>query len=277
MSIYDKQKEIINLVDEIRNKLHSLTDTETASKEDLSEVQKQIGELNEKVIVLKYSLEIEENQTIDEQEHVIESSEQPVEVEEIIESPDEIEAEEADMESEEEEEAVFAEEEQAETEEETNYNQWEEELEEEYEEEAQEEEELPPLSSSEDSEQPNILEEDIVEVLDELGSAEEIANVQDINESFSEGEGASVGEHLERQPIVDLLPAIGLNERYHYANELFEGDMEDFKKTVQLLNDFDDGMEAKNFFENELLQQYSWEREHELVQALYQLVERRYL
>ena len=53
--------------------------------------------------------------------------------------------------------------------------------------------------------------------------------------------------------------------------------MTDFKRSIQLLNDFETEEEAKAFFQNELKSSYGWSDDNELVSALYALVERRYL
>ncbi len=113
--------------------------------------------------------------------------------------------------------------------------------------------------------------------LEEMEQKEELESKPDLNEVFSEGEDASLSSQLKKQPIADLLSAIGLNERYSYANELFDGDVDDFKRAVGLLNDFDSASEAIDFFNNELSRTYNWEADNEIVKALFQLVERRHL
>jgi hypothetical protein len=102
-------------------------------------------------------------------------------------------------------------------------------------------------------------------------------NSQDLNEAFSEEEPASLADQLNKQPIKDLVAAIGLNERYLYANELFEGDMEEFKKVLNTLNDFSSGAEAKIYFREQLRSQYGWDEGNELAMALYHLLERRFI
>ncbi|MEQ8908332.1 MAG: hypothetical protein RIC95_04010 [Vicingaceae bacterium] len=112
--------------------------------------------------------------------------------------------------------------------------------------------------------------------IDKLAEEEEVASIPDLNEQYSEEEDPSLSEQLKKQPIADLLTAIGLNERYLYANELFGGDIEDFRNVIRTLNEFNNGEEASRYFEEELCVSYGWSSENELVSALQKLVERRY-
>ena len=91
---------------------------------------------------------------------------------------------------------------------------------------------------------------------EEIEQNEEIDSKPDLNEVFSSEEDPSLSEQLKKQPISDLLTAIGLNERYLYANELFDGDMEDFRRVISLLNDFENESEVVEFFEKDLLNLY---------------------
>lgn len=112
--------------------------------------------------------------------------------------------------------------------------------------------------------------------VEELEDKNEISSKPDINEAFTT-EDSSISGYLQKQPITDLMSAIGLNERYLYANDLFEGDMQEFKNAIKMLNEFESVMEAKSFFESGLRNTYGWEDDNELAQALFNLIERRYL
>ena len=113
-------------------------------------------------------------------------------------------------------------------------------------------------------------------LVEKLEDNNEISSKPDINEAFAK-EDKSISGHLQKQPIADLMSAIGLNERYLYANDLFEGDMEEFKNAIKMLNEFENGTDAKSFFESGLRSSYNWEDDNALAQALFNLIERRYL
>lgn len=114
--------------------------------------------------------------------------------------------------------------------------------------------------------------EDIVGELD----AEDLDQKPDLNEHYSEMPEKSVGDQLQKQPISDLLTSIAINERYLYANELFDGEMDDFKSALEELNQFDSLSEAQSFFNDHLMAKRNWQKDNELVTALSKLVERRF-
>jgi hypothetical protein len=123
---------------------------------------------------------------------------------------------------------------------------------------------------AQDKEQPNET------FLNQLENSEEIPAKPDLNEQYSDEEDPSLSEQLSKQPIADLLTAIGLNERYLYANELFGGDIEDFRKVIRTLNEFEHSDDALEYFEQHLIVSYGWKEDNELVMALKKLLTRRY-
>lgn len=128
-------------------------------------------------------------------------------------------------------------------------------------------------------EEPEISKEDeisIDEVIERL-EQEEVNSLPDLNEQYVEEEDKSLGEQLKKQPIADLVAAIGLNERYLYANELFEGDIDAFRTELGNLNNFNSKEEAHQYFNEDLAKKRGWDTEHEMVHALKVLLDRRYL
>lgn len=116
----------------------------------------------------------------------------------------------------------------------------------------------------------------IDEVIEKL-EKEEVNSLPDLNEQYLEEEDNSLGEQLQKQPIADLVAAIGLNERYLYANELFEGDIDAFRSELSNLNNFNSKEEADQYFNEDLARKRGWNKDHEMVHALKVLIERRYL
>ncbi len=129
------------------------------------------------------------------------------------------------------------------------------------------------LEEAKDQERENVQAESFVQNLEDNN---EISSKPDINEALAK-EDSSLSGHLQKQPIADLMSAIGLNEQYLYANDLFEGDMQEFKNSIKMLNEFENIDAAKSFFESELRTTYNWEDDNALAQALLNLIERRYL
>lgn len=141
--------------------------------------------------------------------------------------------------------------------------------------EARNNEEKKPEVAQKEVKQPD--EEEPAITIREIESKVEIESRPDLNEAFSGSKDDSLSGQLRKQPIKDLVSAIGLNERYLYANDLFNGEMTDFKQAIQQLNEFENGSEAKAFFNNSLKNRYGWEEDNDLAKALYLLVERRYI
>jgi hypothetical protein len=113
-----------------------------------------------------------------------------------------------------------------------------------------------------------------------IGQAEiktEVSAKPDINEAFTNTEDGSLSGHLQKKPIADLISAIGLNERYLYANDLFEGDMDEFKNSINALNDSENREVAIQYFDVKLSEKYHWKQNDPLVKALRNLVLRRFL
>lgn len=98
----------------------------------------------------------------------------------------------------------------------------------------------------------------------------------DLNEVFSLELDPSLSGQLKKQPIADLLTAIGLNERYLYANELFGGNMEEFKESIRILNECENREEARSVCFDRFKKEHGWEEDNELFQALMNLIERRF-
>lgn len=97
----------------------------------------------------------------------------------------------------------------------------------------------------------------------------------DLNAKFT-NEDHSLSDQLKKQPITNLLTAIGLNERYLFANQLFNGDMAQFIDEIKKLNSFDSEEEALDYFDNKLSNKESWQSSEDLVEAFRLLVERRF-
>ncbi len=104
----------------------------------------------------------------------------------------------------------------------------------------------------------------------------DVLGQQDLNEQYADQVEKRIEDQLQNQPIDSISEAIGLNERYLYANELFEGEMEDFLNAVNSLDEVESLEQGQTFFNNELIAKRNWEANHEMVLALQGLLERRF-
>lgn len=114
------------------------------------------------------------------------------------------------------------------------------------------------------------------EILKEAESKSEVSSKPDLNEAFTTDVDTSLSGQMQKSAIPDLISAIGLNERYLYANDLFDGDMIKFKDAISTLNEFNSKEEALSYFQNTLAVENGWEKDNALAIALQSLVERRF-
>jgi hypothetical protein len=89
-------------------------------------------------------------------------------------------------------------------------------------------------------------------------------------------QAATLGEMAGRSRLSDLRKAFGINERFLYANELFNGDMSAFTRAIEELNHVDSLEDAVQLLEGHLASRYRWDEESETVMAFKSTVSRRF-
>jgi hypothetical protein len=106
---------------------------------------------------------------------------------------------------------------------------------------------------------------------DKLGEEKRSVNEKLHSESSSD---KSIGLKL-RQPVTDLMTAIGINDRFHFINELFEGDMRVYDEMLTKLNTCGSLQPALEYFERTKISR-GWTDELESVNKLLDFIHRRY-
>ncbi len=93
-----------------------------------------------------------------------------------------------------------------------------------------------------------------------------------------EKEDKSIGTRMQTHPITNLKEAIGVNEKFLFINELFGGNIEDYREAIARLNDMED-MKAAFDYLNQLGRDYSWDgnRSVATIEKLANLVQRRHM
>ena len=86
----------------------------------------------------------------------------------------------------------------------------------------------------------------------------------------------SLADKLSTKSIAKLADSIALNERFLYSNELFNGNMEAFKKALSELDHIASLADAKRYLDVQLKEEHSWNMDSETVQSFISLVERRF-
>lgn len=101
------------------------------------------------------------------------------------------------------------------------------------------------------------------------------AETSSLNQKLSATQQPTLAEKLQKKPIADLRAAIGLNQKFLFMNDLFEGENSTYNEAIAKLNAFSNVDEAKNYL-LELGTRYKWTLENENVLTFTELVERRY-
>ena len=86
----------------------------------------------------------------------------------------------------------------------------------------------------------------------------------------------SVVDKLHGNKISDLKTAIGINEKFRFANDLFEGNKQPYTETIERLTQASDLNHALQMIDS-LITKYDWQKESESYKKLIDLVERRFL
>jgi hypothetical protein len=127
------------------------------------------------------------------------------------------------------------------------------------------------------------LEESIDEVL-ETNVKEKIPNEKDdsnvsasLNDRFAQTETSSLADQLGKQPIKDLISAIGLNEKFLFVEQLFNNDADAYKEQLKILNSMNSFDEAINYINNQLKNKFEWKLKGKVEKKFIRLIERRYL
>ena len=126
------------------------------------------------------------------------------------------------------------------------------------------------------------LEESIDEVL-EINEKETSHVVDDptastsINDRFAQAETASLADQFSKQPIKDLINAIGINEKFLFIEQLFNDDGKSYKEQLEALNSMSSFEDAINYINNELKEKFDWKLKGTVEKKFIRLVERRFL
>lgn len=100
-------------------------------------------------------------------------------------------------------------------------------------------------------------------------------DVQSFNDVLRENK-KEVATNLVDTPVKDLRKAIGINEKYLYINELFQGDENMYERSIKTINGFSVFPEAEHWIRRELHTKLCWINDNETVKQFDQLVRRRF-
>ncbi len=82
-----------------------------------------------------------------------------------------------------------------------------------------------------------------------------------------------VSSRIKSNPISSIRNAIGVNEKFLFLNELFDGDKKVYDDTLTILDSSNNFNEAYNY----LIENFRWDMDDETVQQLLELIRRKYI
>ena len=97
-----------------------------------------------------------------------------------------------------------------------------------------------------------------------------------IAEKFAAEQKMTLADKLKMTRINDLRTSIGINQKFLFMNDLFEGENTVFNNAINRLNSCGNGDEAKTVL-SEYSMKYGWRNDSERVIQFFELIERRYL
>ena len=85
----------------------------------------------------------------------------------------------------------------------------------------------------------------------------------------------NVEDKLKRLIVKDLIHAIGINEKYLFASALFDGNIEEFMASVNVLNNISD-FESAGSYLSELAKKHQRDKENDITISFLELVEKKF-
>ena len=96
-----------------------------------------------------------------------------------------------------------------------------------------------------------------------------------IVEKISEGkQQESIADKIQKDRIKDIKSAIGINEKFFFINELFDGIMKDYNDAIDQLDKFTSPSDANNYLKL-LSEKHNWNKDSDAFVQLVEFVERK--
>ena len=128
------------------------------------------------------------------------------------------------------------------------------------------------LNINEELEVENIINDKIVQPTKEVISDLYKNKQKYRNESLQKDRVASdISSKFHNNPIADIASSIGINDKFRYVRELFDGDSSKYSSTIEVLNKVGSEADALNYIK----ENFSWDMDDKLVSRLLELTRRK--
>lgn len=115
-------------------------------------------------------------------------------------------------------------------------------------------------------------EPDLFNIPENKNNPETISVIEKISEEIQK---ESIADHIQKKAKVEnLMDAIGINEKFFFINELFDGNLNEYKAAIEQLDNLNSIDEMEQALKK-LSEEYNWQGSHEAVTQLKQFVERK--
>lgn len=95
-----------------------------------------------------------------------------------------------------------------------------------------------------------------------------------INEKIGSGnKGKDLSSKIQSTPIKSISGSMGINDKFYFIRELFNGNAEYFREAMNVLDQADNFNEAYNY----ILNTFDWDMDSETVQQLLNLIRRKFI
>lgn len=100
---------------------------------------------------------------------------------------------------------------------------------------------------------------------------------QTVAHKFSGAQSNVVSENIKAKPLSDLNDAIGINERFAFANVFMNGDINSFYSALAKINSKANFEEAFNHFRTEVVEKFNVDKNNKLYREFIELLQRRFM
>jgi hypothetical protein len=94
-----------------------------------------------------------------------------------------------------------------------------------------------------------------------------------LHETLHQSMGQEGQFHAQGKPVENLMSVVGINDRFTFIRELFNGDSPAFEHALKVLNEAANFNDAYNF----MIQNYDWDMDSDAVQLLLDIIRRKYI
>lgn len=133
-----------------------------------------------------------------------------------------------------------------------------------------------PVASEEIVDDFDDLIESKTEDLDLFTNVKAAEEIKDLNNKLAEARNShSIVEKLQNKRIENLKSVIGINDKFYFINELFNGNAQKYEDIIYTLNNFKKLEDAMQYFST-LKYRFGWDEESEAYDKLTKMLERKF-